>query len=357
MKRYLLGAMALSLTFLCACGLIGKAPASSGAGTRPPVAGDLLPAQEDNSASSVQQPPAPDLEVSTRWRSEYRYDAQVLGQTLSKLAQLDDTTMLGRWPDGREYVGTDSFSLLFSSPADKSGSVCAAMGLDLHEETTVEQLKEEWGDSLVFTPNDLLAGPCWMVTDGEMTYRFCTDSTGNTLVAAGGNGNLVLSQDDLLPERPSADWRIPARTWGSYWVEQPGSQWDDLLTYAQALSSGNTPSEATAPADPAYLDLFFALRGVKDPDTGVQYFSSGVEGDPWDGILVPANLLLGNSLPTNPDQVMQILDTPFYWSAFNLPGYWFYLDQYAVCLTSDLQGTVGTDSYFFIRWGDNADMG
>ena len=51
---------------------------------------------------------------------------------------------------------------------------------------------------------------------------------------------------------------------------------------------------------------------------------------------------------------MDALDTPFYWGAFNLVGYWFYLDQYAVCLTSDLQGGVGAESYFYIRWGDNA---
>lgn len=356
MKRWILAAIILGVALCTSCGLIGKPADVSSTGTRPPTAGELLtpPDESSSSSSAEEEVPPPDVEVSARWRGEYRYDAQVLGQSLAQLAQNNDMTVLGRWPDGREYVGTEDTCLLFSGPAPQSGSVCAAVALDLHQETTVTQLQEEWGESLVFSETDLVAGPCWKVTDGEMTYRFRTDATGMSLTAAGSGGNLVLSRDDLVPQRPSADWLIPARTWSSYWVEQPGSQWDSLLTYAQALSTGNTPSGATEQADGTYFDLFYALRGVKDPSTGVQYLSSGVEGDPWDSVVVPASLVLGTSLPMDADQVLQTLDTPYYWGSFNLVGYWFYLDQYAVCLTSDLQGQVGPENYFYIRWGDNA---
>lgn len=354
MKRLILSVLVFSLLGLSACGLIGKPSDGSSTGTRPPTAGELLPHPEEDGSTSSSAPPAPDAMVSARWREEYQAYLSMFGQTLAQLAEGDNLTVLGRWPDGREYVGTDDTCLLFSGPAAQSGSVCAAVSLDLHQETTLEQLRQEWGESLVFSDTDPLAGPCYRVTDGTLTYRFCTDSAGLALVAEGEGGNLVLSQDDLVPQHPNADWRVPARTWGSYWVETPGSQWDSLLSYAQALSSRDTPSGATEPADGAYFDLFYAQRGVKDPTTGVQYLSSGIEGDPWDGVVVPASQMFGSSLPGGPDQVMQALETPFYWGAFNLVGYWFYLDQYAVCLTSDVQGQVGPDSFFYIRWGDNA---
>ena len=354
MKRYILGALALSLVLLCACAPKEQASSGSSAeGTRPPTAADLLPDPQGSASSQGEEPDSaqPDPAVSARWREEYRYDAQVLGRSLSQVAGEDDMTVLGLWPQGREYAGTETASLLFSGPAGEVGSLCAAVALNLHQQTTVDELRLEWGDALTFSSDDSVAGPCWLVTDGDQTYRFRTDETGNTLVE---EGCLVLSMDSLLPQHPSLDWLIPARTWPSYWVDEPGTQWDGLLAYAQALSSSETPSGATQQADGDFFDLFFAQRGVKDPDTGVQYLSSGIEGDPWDGVVVPATLILGQSLPQSPQAVMDALDTPFYWGAFNLVGYWFYLDQYAVCLTSDLQGGVGAESYFYIRWGDNA---
>ena len=358
MNKRLIPALLLSGALLTACGPKGGGadPSSPSNGlSRPPVAGDLLPPVDSGSAegSPDYAVPAPDPERAAQWRSEYRYDIDCLGQSLFRLAEERDMLSYARWPAGREQVSLDTSCLLFSGPAAQSGSQCAAVGLELHAPTTVDALRESWGDALVFEPDDPVAGPCWRVTDGGWTYRFRTGASQQALAEDGFP--LVISLDSLLPQTADSGWLSPPTYWLDLLAEEPGPVWDGLLSYTGALLQSAPPAGATEAAPADILDAFYAARGLGDPDTGVQYLSSDPSQEGlWDGIVVPASLVFGSALPGNPDQVMDALNTPFSWEAYNLTGYWFYLDQYKVCLTSDVNGGVSGEDYFLIRWGDNA---
>ena len=366
MKRFFLPALALTL-LLSACGP-SNSTSSDGSpapdiGSRPPSVGELLPqVEEDVSAGHPLQPdpqpeealpPLPDPEVLTQWREAYGNHLELLGQTLPQLADTYDMTVYSRWPDGRERTRVENTCLLFSGPAQQDSSCCAAIALDLPGEYTLADLREEWGDTLTFRAEDPLAGPCWTVTDGELTFRFRTDISGEELLPPEQGGSLVISQDALLPQTQSDNWIAPADTWIELWAVSPSAGWEPLLPYLTALGSSAIPKGATQAADPAFMDRFFSQRGLKDPDTGVQYFS--YEDDtPWDSVSVPAPLVFGSDLPQNADQLMSALNTPFWWGVYNLTGYWFYVDQYSIFLSSDDRGAVGEDSFFLLSWGDNA---
>lgn len=362
MKKSLLFALVLAMTLLSACGPRGEGEQSSGPSvpTRPPAAGELSEEGSGSVSSSEPAPevPAPDLEVLNQWRSDYRYDTQYLRQSLHQLAQSYDLTTYARWPGGRELAFLEDSPLLFSGPATGAGSVCAAVALDLRQPATVDQLLEAFGPSLTFRPDDPVAGPSWTVTDGSLTYRFRTDpadQTGHILLPEGLGGNLVLSVDELLPEAPSPDWISAPLDWVDLWEVQSEGPLAALLPYAQALGTSGAPEGAAEPADKEYLDLCYSGYGVKDPATGVQYISyEGGENTLWDGVVVPASLVFGDAPPQNADALMDAVSVPFRWSAYNMGGYWFYLDQYAVCLSSDIGGAVPGDGYFLIRLGDNA---
>lgn len=359
MKKRLFSALALTLLLLSACGPKGDGSSQStpNVPTRPPAAGEQLPDSTSSSDQPAPEVPQPDLEVLTKWRSDYRYDAQYLRQSMAQLSKSFDMISCTRWPDGRELVDVGDLEprpLLFSGPLDQEGSVCAAVALDLYQPTTPEELREEWGESLTFHADDPVAGPSWTVTDGSLTYHFRTDSTGQELLPQGQGGNLVLSMDELLPESPSDNWIASAGTWVDLWEIQPEGPLADLLPYAQTLGTSSAPSGATEPADSEYLDFFYSQYGVKDPATGVQYMSyEGGENTLWDGVIVPVSLVFGGSLPQNPDALMSAVNVPFRWSVYNMVGYWFYLDQYTVYLSSDYDGAVPGNGYFLIRLGDN----
>lgn len=362
MKRVLFPALVLTL-LLTACGPSAPAGSDPDIGSRPPAAGELLdPVEEDISASEPVQPdpqpveelpPVPDPEVLDQWRAAYSNHLELLGQTLPQLSDTYDMTVYSRWPDGRERVRVENTCLLFSGPATQEGSVCAAIALDLPGEYALADLQEEWGDTLTFRADDPLAGPCWTVSDGDLTFRFRTDISGEELLPPEQGGSLVLSRDALLPPEQTARWIAPADTWVELWAVNASAGWEPLLPYLTALGSSAIPEGATQAADLAFMDLFFSQRGLKNPDTGVQYFSYE-EDAPWDGVVVPACLVFGSSPPQNADQLMEALNTPFWWGVYNLTGYWFYVDQYSIFLSSNDRGAVGEDSYFLLSWGDNA---
>jgi len=362
MKRFFLPALALAL-LLTACGPSTPAGSDPDIGSRPPSVGELLPpVEEDISAGQPLQPdpqpeeelpPLPDPETLSQWRAVYSDHLELLGQTLYQLADAHDMTVYSRWPDGRERARVENTCLLFSGPADQDDSRCAAIALDLPGEYTLADLREEWGDALTFRADDPLTGPCWTVSDGDLTFRFRTDSAGEGLLPSEQGGSLVLSRESLLPQAQTADWIAPADTWVELWAVSPSAGWEPLLPYFAALGSSAIPEGATQTADPAFMDLFFSQRGLKDPDTGAQYFSYE-ENSPWDGVVVPASLVFGSNPPRNADQLMSALNTPFWWGVYNLTGYWFYVDQYSIFLSSDDRGAVGEDSFFLLSWGDNA---
>lgn len=363
MNHRLIPALFLSAALLTACGPRAESPGpskSSGGLTRPPAAGDLLPSIDSASSSSAssssaseEEPPGPNPEQAALWRGEYRYDIDCLGQSLFRLAEERDLLSYSRWPAGREQVSLDASCLLFSGPAAQSSSQCAAVGLEFHAPTTVDALREGWGDALVFDPADPVAGPCWRVTDGSLTYRF---RTGTSQLALAEDGfPLVISLDSLLPPSADSGWLVPPVYWLDLWAEEPGQVWEALLSYTDIFLQSAPPYGASEAASAEILDLFYAARGLRDPDTGVQYLSSDpAEDGLWDGIAVPVSLVLSSPLPGGPDEVMDALSTPFSWEVYNLTGYWFYLDQYKVCLSSDSNGRVSETDYFLIRWGDNA---
>jgi len=362
MKRFFFPALALTL-LLTACGPSPSTSSPPDIGTRPPTAGELLPQPEaDISVSQPvppepqpeeELPPLPDPEVLAQWREAYGNHLELLGQTLPQLADTYDMTVYSRWPDGRERTRVENTCLLFSGPVQQEDSRCAAIALDLPGEYTLADLRGEWRDILTFRADDPLAGPCWTVSDGELTFRFRTDSAGETLLPPEQGGSLVISRDDLLPPAQTTDWISPADTWVELWAVSPSAGWEPLLPYAAALGSSAIPEGATQTADPAFMDLFFSQRGLKNPDTGAQYFSYE-EDTPWDGVAVPASLVFGADLPQNADQLMSALNTPFWWGVYNLTGYWFYVDQYSIFLSSDSRGAVEEDSFFLLSWGDNA---
>lgn len=366
MKKSLLCALALALTLLSACGPKGGGDQSSAPNipTRPPAAGDLLPdPAPDGGGSSSSDPdsaPAPEIptadpEVLSKWRGEYRYQTQYLRQSLAQLVDSYDMTSCSRWPGGRELAFVESTPLLFSTSLSQTSALCAAVAADLPQDLTLEQLRKEWGDSLIFQADDPVVSPCWLAADGNLTYRFRTDAEGLTLLPGGQGGNLVLAADDLLPQQPGTAWITPEQNWVDLWVDEPEGPLAALLPYAQALGGSEAPDGATQPADPEHLELFFAQYGLKDPDTGVQYISyEGGESTMWDGVIVPASLVFDGKLPQNFEDLTDALNTPFSWRVYNMVGYWFYLDQYAVYLSSDGRGAVSGSDYFLIRWGDNA---
>ena len=350
MKRYILGLLVLAMALLCACG-----PKESGGNS----SGQLDVQDSDAAASSGQQTGAgqssQEQPVSAAcaddWLAEYQRERAGLGRPIKELTSDYDMLAYDWWPGGREVVRVDVNPLLFSGPPRQQGSVCAAIGTTVHWETSVDVLRSEWEDTLTFVPDDPVAGACWKVQAGEITFRFLTDSQGQSLRS--GGSNLVLSRDELLPERIFPQWADGLISWIDQRVQQPGMVWEPLMSAAARLGQTGEPEGTTQSADPALMDLLYAGYGVKDPGTGIQYFAFE-EGASWDAVTVPSGLVLGAGLPMDTEGIIAALETPFSWSMYNGAGYWFYLGDYKVFLTSDDSGVVDADSYFLIRWGDNA---
>lgn len=350
MKKYIVFLLALSLTVLSACGPKGRDSEESSAAVSSSASQSKHPSDSSAASSSQQTPQAA---CAAAWLAEYGTELASLGKPLDRLTSEYDLLSYDWWPDGREGVRIDMNPLLFSGPPRQADSVCAAIGTILHQETSVDVLRSEWEDTLIFSPDDPVAGACWMIQTGEVTFRFLTDSQGRALRA--GGSNLVLSRDDLLPKELFSQWADSLVSWIDQWTEQPAPLWDKLMSHAAALGQTAAPKGASQPADSELADKLYAGYGVKDPTTGVQFFSFE-QGQPWDAVTIPAPLVLGDSLPADTDRIISRLNTPFSWSLFSGAGYWFYLGNYKVFLNSDDQGGVGNDSYFLVRWGDNAGM-
>ncbi|MGE4276168.1 MAG: hypothetical protein AB7E30_03205 [Lawsonibacter sp.] len=351
MKLYLLGfCLAVLIILLCACGPKGTNPASSSADLSGSASPFVQSSASSGEVSSSQSKPT-QADCAPAWLEEYGAELSYLGQSMDQIRSDSDLVSYDWWPNGREGVRMDLTALLFSGPPRQSGSVCAALGTTLRQETSVDVLRSQWEDTLIFAPNDPVAGACWMVQTGTITFRFLTDSQGRSLRS--GGSNLVLSRDDLLPQTLFPQWADGLVSWIDQWTEQPGPVWDKLMSCASALGQTSTPAGASQSADADLAGLLYAGFGVKDPATGIQFFSPE-EGQPWEAVTVPAALVLGDALPAETDQIISSLNTAFSWNLYSGAGYWFYLGNYKVFLPSDSQGLVSSDSYFLIRWGDNA---
>ncbi len=339
--------LAVPLVLLCACGPKGTQSVSSS-----DLSGSADPSAQSSASSVAASSPQPaQAACAQAWLEEYGAELAYLGRSMDQIRSDSDLVSYDWWPDGREGVRMDLTPLLFSGPPRQAGSVCAALGTTLHQESPVDVLRSEWEDTLLFAPDDPVAGACWMVQTGEITFRFLTDSQGRTLRT--GGANLILSRDDLLPQTLFPQWADGLASWIDQWTEHPGPMWDKLMSCAAALGQTDTPQGASQSADPELTGLLYAGFGVKDPATGVQFFSPET-GQPWEAVTVPAALVLGNTLPADTDQISSSLNTAFSWSLYSGAGYWFYLGNYKVFLPSDDQGRVAPDSYFLVRWGDNA---
>ncbi|MEA4933764.1 MAG: hypothetical protein VB071_09370 [Lawsonibacter sp.] len=351
MKFYLLSLyLAVPVALLCACGPKETQPVFSSSDLSGSASQFVQSSASLGEFSSPQSQPA-QAACAQAWLEGYSPELSNLGQSMDQILLESDLVSYDWWPGGREGVRMDLTPLLFSGPPRQSGSVCAALGTTLRQETTVDVLRSQWEDTLIFAPNDPVAGACWMVQAGEITFRFLTDSQGRSLRS--GGSNLVLSRDDLLPKTLFPQWADGLASWIDQWTEQPGPVWDKLISSSAALGQTGTPAGAVQPGDADLADLLYAGFGVKDPSTGIQFFSSE-EGQPWEAITVPAALILGDALPADTDQIISSLNTAFSWSLYNGAGYWFYLGNYKVFLPSDAQGLVSPDSDFLIHWGDNA---
>lgn len=351
MKSGLLGLfLAVSVVLLCACSPKETKSASSSADLSSSASQSVASSGSSGAVSSTQSQLS-QAACAGAWLEEYSQELAYLGRSMDQILSESDLVSYDWWPDGREGVRMDLTPLLFSGPPRQFGSVCAALGTALQQETTVDALRSEWEDTLTFAPNDPVAGACWMVQTGEVTFRFLTDSQGRGFRS--GGSNLVLSRDDLLPQTLFPQWADGLVSWIDQWTEQPGPVWDKLMSCAEALGQTDIPGGASQSADAELAGLIYAGFGVKDPSTGVQYFSSE-EGQPWDAVTVPAALILGDFLPAGTDQISSSLNTAFSWSLYNEAGYWFYLGSYKVFLPSDSKGLVDSGSYFLVRWGDNA---
>lgn len=351
MKSILLGLfLAVPVALLCACGPKETQPTSSSAdGSGSSSQSVQSPASSGAVSSPLPQPAQ--AACAQAWLAEYSADLAYLGRSMDQIGADCDLVSYDWWPDGREGVRMDLTPLLFSAPPRQSGSVCAALGTMLHQEISVDVLRSQWEDTLIFAPKDPVAGACWMVQAGEITFRFLTDSQGRSFRS--GGSNLVLSRDDLLPKTLFPQWADGLASWIDQWTQKPGPVWNKLMSAAAALGQTDIPRGASQSADPELAGLLYAGFGVKDPSTGIQFFTSD-QGQPWDAVTIPAELILGDVLPADTDQIISSLNTAFSWSLYNEAGYWFYLGNFKIFLPSDSQGLVTSGSYFLVRWGDNA---
>lgn len=371
MKKRLVSALILAALLLPACGHKEEGTDQSSDFTlpsRPAAAGDLLPPEEGEASSGSAsadasqpepEPPAPAPEVLDKWRGEYREEVKLLRQSLSSLAKEYEMTSCTRWPDGRMQVDTslndeDNLSLLFSGPISQKGSASAAVALELRQSFTLDELKAEWGEALTFRPDDPVAGPSWAVSDDGVTYHFRADSTGQMLLTAENGGNLVISIDSLVPESPDPGWiqtqADQERWWEEGCIREPEGPLAALLAYTQSFGGTELPAGSSALAAEDIPEAFSLYGcGAKDPTTGTIYLSyEGGENTLWCAALVPAETILGADLPQTFDAAFAAMGAPGRWSAYDLFGYWFELEDYTVCLESDHTGAVAGDSYFLV---------
>ena len=347
MKRFIIGlCMATPLLLLPACGpkeVGGHSASGQSASASATQSGDLSAAP-----SPENQPVA---QCADAWLAEYAPELANLGRSMEQLAAEYDMLYYDCWPDDRQGVRVDTMSLLFSAEPRQPEAVCAALGATLNRDTSVDVLRSEWEDTLIFLPDDPVAGACWLARAGEITFRFLTDSQGRSLRT--GGANLVLSQDDLLPQQIYPRWADPMLPWIDQLVGSPDPVWEVLVAAAGALGQSVTPQGATQEVDLAVAAALYTGYGVKNPDTGIAYFAFE-RGQPWEAVTVPAALIFTDGLPTDMDGVIARLSTPFSWGLYGGPGYWFYLGDYKVFLPSDGQGLVDSAAQILVRWGDNA---
>ena len=352
MKLRLFAFLTLAALLLSACSPKGEGSAAS-AGQSGTQSSQSSSDPFQPGSSSQEQPQTIPALCTADWLIEYQKELQALGCSLDQVSAHYDMLSYDWWPSGREEVRSDERVLLFSDSPHKAGAVCAAVAVDLHEQATLEQLRQEWEDTLVFVSDDPAMGPCWQVPAGEYTFRFLTDSTGKALRT--GGRTLVISRDDLLPRQADPQWTEDLLPWIDQKTQQPGAVWDPVMTAAASLGQTQPPQGYTQSADAQLADSLMTGWGVKNPETGGQLFAA-LEGEAFEAAALPASAVLGDALPAGTDQIISALNTAFSFSQFGESGYWFYLGSYKVFLPADSQGQVAADAVFLIRWADNAEI-